>query len=200
MLSQSVTAFAGPERIASGDPSRVAAIVAEHQGSGDGRPLLVFDDESGATVDLELQVILRGAAHHPTSAGDADPAVAEAPGRRGPGRPKLGVVAREVTLLPRHWEWLNAQPGGASVALRKLVERARREGGAGDRVRRAQEAAYRFMTAIAGDAPGYEEACRALFARNAEGFAARTATWPEDVREYARGLAAPAFTDAGDGA
>lgn len=200
MHSQSVTAFAGPERIASGDPARVATVVAERQRSGDDRALLVFDDQTGAAVDLELQAILQGAAHHPVMSHDTDPAVPDVPGRRGPGRPKLGVVAREVTLLPRHWEWLAAQPGGASVALRKLVERARRESGAGDRVRRAQEAAYRFMTAMAGDAPGYEEACRALFAGNAEGFARHVAGWPDDVRAYARELAAPAFNDTDEGA
>ena len=83
---------------------------------------------------------------------------------RGRGRPKLGVVAREVTLLPRHWDWLNSQSGGASVALRKLVEAARLAGDDKDRTRHAQEAAYRFMTALAGNLPGYEEATRALYA------------------------------------
>ncbi len=74
---------------------------------------------------------------------------------RGRGRPKLGVVAREVTLLPRHWDWLNAQPGGASVALRKLVEQARRANGDADRARAAREAAYHFMSAMAGDLPAF---------------------------------------------
>src|SRR3546814_490284 len=111
--------------------------------------------------------------------------VAEAP--RGRGRPKLGVTAREVTLLPRHWDWLAAQPGGASVALRKLVEQAMRD----DRQTRraAQEAAYRVMTALAGDLPGYEEAIRALFAGDRQRFEQQIAGWPADLRDYVTRLA-----------
>ena len=103
------------------------------------------------------------------------------------------MVGREVTLLPRHWEWLNAQPGGASVTLRRLVERARREGAGADRVRRSQEAAFRFMSALAGNEPGFEEACRALFARDAVSFQTHVDSWPGDVRDYATALAADAF-------
>jgi hypothetical protein len=118
----------------------------------------------------------------------------EAP--RGPGRPKLGVVAREVTLLPRHWDWLNSQPGGASVALRKLVEEARRANEGKDRVRRSQEAAYRFMSALAGNEAGFEEATRALFAGNRQRFDVEVASWPADVREHAQKLAAEALVGA----
>jgi hypothetical protein len=101
----------------------------------------------------------------------------------------LGVVAREVTLLPRHWDWLNSQPGGASVALRKLVELARRTSGDRDRVRAAQESAYSFMSAIAGNLPGFEEATRALFAYDRRRFSELIASWPEDIRDYAIKLA-----------
>jgi hypothetical protein len=94
------------------------------------------------------------------------------------------VVAREVTLLPRHWEWLNGQPGGASVALRKLVEQARRANGDADRQRAAREAAYHFMSAMAGNLPGFEEAARALFADDRRSFAARIAAWPADIRDH----------------
>jgi hypothetical protein len=112
---------------------------------------------------------------------------------RGPGRPKLGVVAREVTLLPRHWDWLNSQPGGASVTLRKLVEQARRASEGRDRVRQSQDAANRFMSAIAGDLPGFEEATRALFAANTGRFDECVASWPADVRDHARKLATVAL-------
>ena len=108
---------------------------------------------------------------------------------RGRGRPRLGVVAREVTLLPRHWDWLGLQPGGASVALRRLVEEARRASGDRDRVRAAQDAAYCFISAIAGNLPGFEEAARALFAYDRRRFADLIAGWPEDVRDYAIQLA-----------
>jgi uncharacterized protein len=112
---------------------------------------------------------------------------------RGPGRPKLGVVAREVTLLPRHWAWLNDQPGGASVALRKLVEEASRARAGLDRERRAREAAYRFMSAMAGNMPGFEEAIRGLFAGNIDHFRISTQSWPADIREYSTQLAEPSF-------
>ena len=117
-----------------------------------------------------------------------------AAGPRGRGRPKLGVVAREVTLLPRHWDWLNAQPGGASVALRKLVEDARKARGQSDALRARQEAAYRFLSAIAGDWRNYEESTRALYAGDAERFRDLTESWPADVRDHARLLASAAFS------
>src|SRR5690606_32812994 len=113
----------------------------------------------------------------------------------GPGRPRLGVTAREVTLLPRHWDWLASQPGGASVALRKLVEAALREAEGPDRTRRSRETAYRFMTAVAGDLQGYEEAVRSLFAGDGAGFDAQTDAWPQGVRAYVRRLAAPGWSD-----
>jgi hypothetical protein len=108
---------------------------------------------------------------------------------RGRGRPRLGVVAREVTLLPRHWEWLNAQPGGASVALRKLVDDARRSSGDRDRQRAARDAAYHFMSAMAGNLPHFEEASRALFADDRRRFTGQIATWPADIRDHVVKLA-----------
>jgi hypothetical protein len=108
------------------------------------------------------------------------------------GRPKLGVTAREVTLLPRHWDWLASQPGGASATLRRLVDQARREAGASDAMRQAQEATYRVMTTLAGDLPGYEDATRALFANDRPRFDQLTAGWPTDIGDYARELNAKA--------
>jgi hypothetical protein len=103
------------------------------------------------------------------------------------------VVAREVTLLPRHWEWLSMQPGGASVALRKLVEEARRTKGPRDGVRASQERCYRFLQAIAGDLPGYEEALRALFGQQPDAFGHATAGWPVSILRYAHQLAGTAL-------
>jgi hypothetical protein len=152
--------------------------------------LLVFDDATGEPVELDLrgtpdEVVRRLPSEPPPAPAELEP--------RRPGRPKLGVVAREVTLLPRHWEWLAAQPGGASVALRKLVEQARLADRGKERIRRAQNAAYRFLTAIAGNEPGYEESLRALFGGQRERFEQMSEPWPPDVRAYARRLAAPAF-------
>jgi hypothetical protein len=112
---------------------------------------------------------------------------------RGPGRPKLGVVAREITLLPRHWNWLNSQPGGASVTIRKLVEHALRANAGKDRIRAAQNAAYRFMSAIAGNRKGFEDSARALFASDAATFHRLIDTWPKDIRHQTAKLAAGAF-------
>jgi uncharacterized protein len=177
------TAFAGNRLLASGPLGDVALAVRDATGAGVASPVLVFDDADGRVVDLDL----RG-----TRADLLDrlrapslPAAAS----RGRGRPSLGVIAREVTLLPRHWEWLAAQPGGASVALRKLVEEARRSGVPRQQARAAQEKAYRFMATMAGDMPGFEEAARALFADDRAQFDRQIAGWPDDVRAYAVRLA-----------
>ena len=183
------TAFAGASRIASGELRHVA--LKAKQAFDAGKAVLVFEDASGRVIDLPLELpasdLLKRLAE-PVVAAAADK-----PAPRGPGRPKLGVVAREITLLPRHWDWLAAQPGGASVALRKLVEDARKVSVDDDRRRAAQEAAYRFMQAMAGDEAGYEEAARALFAGDIGRFEEHSAAWPDDVREHAALLAADAF-------
>lgn len=167
------TAFAAHRRLITGTLADVTLAVKHASGSS----VLVFDDATGRVTDVDTR-------------GTDDEIVARlAPERvpeppRGRGRPKLGVVPREVTLLPRHWTWLAEQPGGASVALRKLVEQAVRQSGAADRQRRARDAAYHFMSAMAGDLPGFEEASRALFAGDSARLAAEAAAWPEDVRVY----------------
>jgi hypothetical protein len=159
-----------------------------------GASVLIFDDQTSRPIELDLRgsasdVLARLADQQDGETRQPEPASDEPAAARGRGRPKLGVVAREVTLLPRHWEWLNGQPGGASVALRKLVDAARGASEGKDRMRQAQEAAYRFMTAMAGDLAGYEEATRALYANDAARFEAMTAAWPVDVRDHARKLA-----------
>ena len=184
------TAFIGDRRIATGPLAQVALAVKRLADGGGTAPILVFDDVTSRPVELDL----RGSeaevlARLPRPADIS--AESEAP--RGPGRPRLGVVAREVTLLPRHWDWLSQQPGGASAALRRLVDAARHAGEERDQLRRAQEAAYRFMAAMAGDRPGFEEASRALFAADRDRFGALTEAWPPDIRDHARRLAAPAF-------
>jgi hypothetical protein len=181
------TAFAGPRRIASGPLAAVVVAVKRAIEGGEAAPVLVFDDETSRPVEIDL----RGS--EAEMLARLAPAAPEAPAPRGPGRPRLGVVAREVTLLPRHWDWLAQQPGGASVTLRLLVEAARRGGEGRDRQRLAQGAAYRFMAAMAGDLPGFEEASRALFAHDRERFDALNAAWPADIRDHTRRLAAAAF-------
>lgn len=199
------TAFAGMRLIARGAPLEVAlAVKAElaREGNESAGAVLVFDDRDARPVEFDLrgterdiEARLAAQANRERSAAASDDAPEATPddAPRGRGRPKLGVVAREVTLLPRHWDWLGAQPGGASVVLRRLVDAARHAGEARERVRAAQEAAYRFMTALAGNLPNYEEALRALYASERGRFEAANATWPRDVRDYARELADAAF-------
>ncbi|MDB5958121.1 DUF2239 family protein [Ramlibacter sp.] len=190
--SPSYCAFLGWRRLAEGPLTEVARAAAVAQAGTPDEPLLVFDPE-GRQVDLDLRGTPDEAAARAGSGNDAPAAPAPAsPPLRGRGRPQLGVVAREVTLLPRHWEWLAAQPGGASVTLRRLVEGARREGGAQPE-RVAQERAYRFLHAIGGNLPGYENALRALFARDADRFGQALSEWPQDIRAHAQALAAGAF-------
>ncbi len=187
---QRYTCFLGRRRFAAGSLPTVAVAVARAPEGSDGA-FLVFDDETGEVVDLDLrgtddEIVARlASANQPAAksddatAGDAGPTEA-----RTRGRPKLGVVPREVTLLPRHWEWLAQQPGGASVALRKLVDEARRVQAQRDKGRLLRERTYRFMSALAGNLPGFEEATRALFADDLARFRHVTGEWPADVREH----------------
>lgn len=172
------TAFAQTQRIATGLPETVARTVKRQLEQDSGIVILVFDRATGRVVDLDL----RG-----TEADVADRYRTKAPlafaEARERGRPKLGVVSREVTLLPRHWNWLAEQEGGASAMLRRIVDAAIEERQALDRARRATEAGYRFMSAIAGDLQNFEEASRALFAADHAAFEARTADWPADVKD-----------------
>src|SRR3954466_13265469 len=163
MSRMSFIAFAGVRCIASGDLGAVARAAKETLDRHKEARVLVFDDDSGP-IDLDLRGSVGDVLARLPEIPGASSVEAEAPVPRGPGRPKLGVVAREITLLPRHWQWLARQPGGASVALRKLVDDARRGGEEMDRIRQSQDAAYRFMSAMAGNRPHFEEAVRALFA------------------------------------
>ncbi len=169
-MTENCTAFRGSSRVARGSPSELVAALHGHE-----EGLTVFDDATGKPVDLDWH-------------GLAQPVARHEPARRR-GRPKLGVVAREVTLLPRQWEWLAQQPGGASQALRRLVDEARKNDGDRTARRQAQERAYRIMSSLAGDFPGYEEALRLLFADRLDELAEAIASWPQDVRDHVIELA-----------
>lgn len=204
-LIDTYSTFDGFRLIASGSLLSNALAVKKASAAPAVGAILTFSDRTGRTVDLdtrgsEAEIAARleagkNASPAPTSI-EQEPEPAPDPSLpepvRGRGRPKLGVIAREVTLLPRHWDWLATQPGGASVALRKLVETARKTHADQDRLRLAQERAYHFMLAIAGDLPGYEEATRALFAHDEPNFHRLIASWPPDVRDHAVKLARPA--------
>jgi hypothetical protein len=193
---QTFTAFEGPRRLVSGPLPEVALAVKRAEQGGAER-IAIFSDATGRPIDLDLrgsddEILAR------LPPGPAAPEEAALSEPRGRGRPKLGVVAREVTLLPRHWEWLNAQPGGASVSLRKLVDVARRANGDKHRSRAARDAAYHFMSAAAGNLPNFEEASRALFADNRGRLATLITAWPGDIRDHIVRLASSDRGDAVD--
>eukprot|EP01030_Chromulinospumella_sphaerica_P004019 gene4019-3931_t len=202
------------------DMGAVMGVALRVKAATEARPLarfMVFNACTSEVLDFDLrgtpqEVLARLAVSHPAalacaaSPADSTPPtdLAGAPGaetpsedtssaKTGPGRPKLGVVAREVTLLPRHWAWLSSQPGGASVALRKLVEQARKDSQSQDQRRLSQEATYRFMSAMAGCLEGFEEAARALFASDRPRFEALTAPWPQDIQIHLQHLAQAAW-------
>jgi hypothetical protein len=187
-VTENFTAFEGQRRLASGPIAEIALAIKGATRPA-ASPIAIFSDATGRPIDLDLrgsnaEVLARLSAKSPAVAEEAGPSEP-----RGRGRPKLGVVAREVTLLPRHWEWLAAQPGGASVALRKLVEEARKANGDRDRHRIARDAAYHFMSAMAGNLPNFEEASRALFADDRRRFTSLIAAWPADIRDHVVKLA-----------
>lgn len=166
---ESCTVFSGDTWIATGDADAVRDTIRSLGAEGDIGTLLVFDDQTGRQIDLDMR--------------QDEPA-------RPRGRPRMGVVSGEITLLPRHWEWLRAQPGGASAALRRLVDSARRQGISGTA---ARDAAYHFLSAMAGNRAGYEEAIRALYAHDGARFSDLIENWPVDVRDHGRDLAAAWF-------
>ncbi len=194
-LSTPCAAFAGVRLIARGRLADVALAAKATEGEGDS--LVIFDEKAGEVIDLDLrggvdEIVQRlaarageGAAEEQRQTGDGG----GEPPRQGRGRPRLGVVAREVTLLPRHWQWLSAQPGGASQALRRLVDQARRTDAGTTEARARRDTAYTFMAALAGDLPGFEEATRALFAGDRGRLEGCMAGWPVDVGAYALDLA-----------
>jgi hypothetical protein len=179
---QTYTAFAGEKLIASGTLETVLRETMRHSSRHDLPPVLIFEDLGGRRVDFDLS-------------GSVEQVLARAlpPSHAGPGRPRLGVVSREVSLLPRHWEWLESQRNGASAAIRRLVDEARNRDPGNERARLAMDRAYRFMTAMTGDRKGYEEALRALYAGRRIRFENLIRDWPEDIKAQVMRLAHDAF-------
>jgi hypothetical protein len=192
------TAFNGNQLIASGNLLKVARKAKEIINQDKQASILIFNDDTSELVEVDFRGTMKDVLERlktATAEGESanSSSITDQRSQRGPGRPKLGVVSREITLLPRHWDWLNRQPGGASVALRKLVEEARRVNRGKDRVRQSKEVAYRFLSAMAGNFPGFEEATRALFAGDFVRFNSLVDSWSIDIRDHARKLAEAAF-------
>jgi hypothetical protein len=179
------TAFLGTRMVASGSLPSVISMVKETMEEKELLQLLVFDDSTGKQIDVEFR-------------GKTDDLAADESPRRA-GRPKLGVVSGEITLLPRHWEWLKDQPGGASVTLRKLIDEARRAGEEQGKIRASQESVYHFMTAVAGNFPHYEEALRELYSGDADRFYDSMEEWAPDIKSHIKKLALDAFPNRNPG-
>ena len=186
------TAFAGERCVASGSLPEVARQLRRWTLRNAAESLLVFSDLTGELVEIDLHGTEQEVMERVTRPDTTAVTEAECPPKRGPGRPKLGVIPREVTLLPGQWDWLDSQPGGASAALRRLVYEAKRSSHGKDQARQAQEAVYRFMTAMAGDYPGFEEALRSFYRREQDRFAGLIKPWPKDVRKQVEKLVAAA--------
>lgn len=184
-LQNSYTSFNGYAQVATGTLRFVASATKQVLDRAPHAAVLIFHNATGRQVEVDFRGTMEDVlARFPAEAADAPALESTEEAPRGPGRPKLGVVAREVTLLPRQWEWLNSQPGGASVALRKLVDEARRKNEAKDRLRAMQEIVDRFLLAMAGDLPKYEDALRAFYAKDQMRFESAIAQWPEGVRDH----------------
>lgn len=186
------TAFADSKKIASGAVVDVALKVKKFLKTDSKAQILIFDDSTSAQIEIDL----RGTADNITRRLEAlleDKGTTSPSKKSGPGRPKLGVTPKEVTLLPDHWEWLASQPGGASVTLRRLVEDAKKKNHPKDLIRQAQEATYKFMTVMAGDLTQYEEALRALYSKDHNKFEKIVNLWPKDIREHTLKIAEAAM-------
>jgi len=178
MEENTYTAYFGHRQVASGPIERVLPALKRRFDKDPGAVMLIFEDRTGRQVDFDLRGTL----------ADVLARARPEPARTGPGRPKLGVVAREISLLPRHWEWLEDQPNGASAAIRRLVDEARKRDPEGERSRLAIAATGRFLSAIAGDLPGYEEATRALFNSDWARLEELIGDWPKDIRLHTERL------------
>jgi hypothetical protein len=191
--NKTFTAFLESQLVASGTLSEVATALCSRLKKRPNVMPLVFDDGTGRQVELDLRGTCAEVAARYTDKSPT-PSLAsseEGPLSKGRGRPRLGVVAREVTLLPEHWDWLASQPGGASVALRKLVHEARQANAERDQQRRIHECTYNVMGALAGNLPGFEEASRALFAGELDRLAELATDWPMDIASYMKRLVSP---------
>lgn len=189
---ETYTAFDAGVRVAGGSLREVVLKIKRRLGRSENSSVLIFSDTSGQTIDFNFHGTIQDVESRlDTYVGRGDIARTA-----GPGRPKLGVMSREVSLLPRHWEWLARQPGGASSTIRKLVEEARRRASAQAGVKHFQERVYRFISVVAGNLDGYEEALRALYRSDREGFGRNVRNWPTDVKVHAVELAKPVFAGA----
>jgi hypothetical protein len=185
------SAFEDAKLLFQGELSDVVLKIKKYLGSDRNSAILIFSEDTGKLMDFNFQGTTQAVLKRLevfTSAEQMNPS-------SGPGRPRLGVVSREVSLLPRHWEWLAARSGGASATIRLLVEEAQKKSSTNPSIKQMQERVYRVMSVLAGDFHGYEEALRALYKRDRKSFVSRIETWPKDVQKYLNDLGKPVFEE-----
>ncbi|MFH0883534.1 MAG: DUF2239 family protein [bacterium] len=189
-ITHSYTLFAGHRQLAHGALNAVVLRARKAMEEGKQERFALYDDATGRRLDVDLhgseEDVIARLAEHPQVPKEVSSTLQKS----GPGRPRLGVVSREVSLLPRHWEWLSTQRGGASATIRRLVDEARRNENGRDIIRRTQEAVDRFLWDMAGDFPHFEEVTRALYARDLPRLTTLIEEWPDDVRDYVLGRVA----------
>ena len=172
-------AFYGNQQVAVGELTdmltKTTIFLKEKQTTGtDTEPLLIFNEQNGSQIDFDFRGSLEEILER---------ALPKQKKRRA-GRPKLGVISREITLLPRHWEWLESQTKSASASLRLLVEEAMKREGGEAKIKKNIAVTDRIMMVMAGNLTYFEEASRALNARNVERFEECVSTWPDDIKIY----------------
>lgn len=181
------TAFDGSKIISQGTLAHIALSLKQKTREQKTATLLVFSDLTGRQIDIDLsgtdkQVLDRLKVYSPQ----------ELQANTGAGRPKLGVMPREISLLPNHWEWLLNQDGGSSAVIRNLIDE-KMKSRSKDKVKSAQETTYKFLSAIAGDLPNFEEAIRFLYRKDKKKFSELISSWPKDIIKYSMMLASDVF-------
>jgi hypothetical protein len=183
------TAFENFEILTWGGLEEVAIDVRKRLKAHPSASIFIFSDSTGKEMDLDFSGTEKEMLSRLKVYASTDPTSSP-----GPGRPKLGVVSREVSLLPQHWEWCSMQEGGASAAIRRLVEeKTKAPMSAKDKTKHAQEVAYRFLSAIAGNLPNFEDAIRFLYRRDKKKFKELIADWPADLVTHTMNLTEAAF-------
>lgn len=172
-------AFSGDIKISSGPILKVAEATKKHLIKKPNSDIQIFDHDTGQFLEVDFRGSLSQVVERMKKSF-----IIETEKIRGPGRPKLGVVSKEITLLPKHWDWLNLQANGASGSIRKLIDEAMKRNVAKDELKRSQNSVYKFMTIMAGNYPLYEEALRAFYANDNAKFKYIITNWPKDVRDH----------------
>ncbi|MBN21814.1 MAG: hypothetical protein CL678_11090 [Bdellovibrionaceae bacterium] len=183
------SAFDDKTLLVQGELDDVVIHIKKHLGKSENSSILIFSDSTGATIDFNFQ----GTKQDVLKRLDMFRSPKQKSIPSGPGRPRLGVISREISLLPRHWEWLATQSGGASATLRRLVEEAQKKSSQQVSTKQIQERVYKVMSVLAGDLQGYEEALRALYKKDRKTFFSQIEIWPKDIKKYLKKIGKPIF-------